>query len=218
MNRDQGLEGVSGLRQSYGRGFLEEGEAPEEPLGLFAAWFEEARGAGLREPNAMTLATVRGDGRPAARTVLLKEADARGFVFYTNYQSAKGGELEGSGWAALLFWWDVLERQVRVEGRVERVSGEESDAYFAGRPRGSQLGAWVSPQSEAIEDRGVLEERLAYFEAAFSGRGVPRPPHWGGYRVVAEEVEFWQGRADRLHDRLRYRRSGEGWSRARLAP
>jgi pyridoxamine 5'-phosphate oxidase len=167
----------------------------------------------------MTLATVTAEGRPSARIVLIKGFDERGFIFYTNYEGRKARELEANPHCALVLYWAELERQVRIEGRVSRVSDEESDAYFAGRPRGSQLGAWVSEQSRSIENRGALEIRLSELEREYEGREIPRPPFWGGFRVEPEVIEFWQGRENRLHDRLQYRRSEDGgWKRERLQP
>jgi pyridoxamine 5'-phosphate oxidase len=166
----------------------------------------------------MTLATVGADGRPAARVVLLKELDARGFVFFTNYTSRKAGELDGAGYAALVFAWLNLERQVRIEGRVERISAPESDAYFAGRPRDSQIGAWASPQSRPITDRAELERLVDETRRRFGAGDIPRPEHWGGYRVIPDRVEFWQGRPGRLHDRLHYRLADGRWVLERLAP
>lgn len=173
--------------------------------------------AGLREPSALSLATVDAGGRPSNRMVLLKGVD-HGFVFFTNLESRKGVELAATGRAALLLWWDRLERQVRIEGRVREVREEESDAYFRMRPRGAQLGAWASPQSRRIASRDALEARLARITTRFAGREVPRPPHWGGYRVTPARIEFWQGRRDRLHDRLLYTRTRGGWRLERLAP
>ena len=198
---------------------LSEADLAPDPFAQFQAWFDTALAAGLPEPNAMTLDTATPDGRPSARMVLIKGVDPRGFVFYTNYESRKGRELEANPWAALVFYWPELERQIRIEGRVERVAAEESDAYFASRPLGSRLGAWASPQSQVIPGRDVLEARLRDLEARFASGDVPRPPHWGGYRVVPEAVEFWQGRPSRLHDRLRYTRQADGrWAIERLAP
>jgi pyridoxamine 5'-phosphate oxidase len=198
---------------------LLETEADPDPFGQFRAWFAEARAAGVYQPDAMTLATATPDGRPSARVVLLRGLDGRGFSFFTNYDSRKGAELDANRRAALVFYWAELHRQVRIEGPVEVVSAAESDAYHQTRPRGSQLSAWASPQSEAIGGRGVLDERVAELAGRFEGRPVPRPPRWGGYRVVAETIEFWQGRDNRLHDRLRYRRgAGGGWEIVRLAP
>ncbi len=213
------MDHVARLRQEYTRAGLKESDADPNPIEQFRRWFDDALAADLHEPNAMTMATATPEARPSARIVLLKGLDERGFVFYTNYEGRKSGELETNPYAALVFYWGELERQVRIEGRVSRVSEEESDAYFEGRPRGSQLGAWVSEQSRLVEDRGALEERLREIEAEYEGREVPRPPFWGGYRVEPETIEFWQGRENRLHDRLRYRRSDDGgWRRERLQP
>ena len=208
---------VADLRESYERGALDRADLPADPFALFDAWFEAARASGTPEPNAMTLSTVSAEGAPSARVVLLKGVD-RGFVFYTNRESRKGRELDAAGVAALTFWWPPLERQVRIEGTAERIADAASDAYFRSRPRGSRLGAWASPQSEAIPDRSVLDARLAEATERFADGDVERPPFWGGYRVVPSAVEFWQGRPSRLHDRFLYRREGDAWTVGRLAP
>jgi pyridoxamine 5'-phosphate oxidase len=210
---------IADLRRDYTlHGLLEE-ESSADPFVLFGSWFDAALSAGVTEPNAMTLATVSATGRPAARVVLLKGVSQGGFVLYTNYLSRKGRELEQTPWASLVFLWQQLERQVRVEGRVEKVSDDESDAYFQSRPRSSQIGAWASDQSEPIGDRFALAVREQEFVARFGDGPIPRPSHWGGYRVVADRVEFWQGRTSRLHDRLAYSLSPDGsWSRQRLSP
>jgi pyridoxamine 5'-phosphate oxidase len=207
------------LRKEYTRAGLREADARPDPIEQFRRWFDEALAANLYEPNAMTLATATRDGRPSARVVLLKGFDERGFVFYTNYEGRKARELEENPHCALVFYWGELERQVRVEGCAGRVIKEESDAYYESRPRGSRLGAWASAQSHPVENREALEERLRGLEAEYEGREVPRPPFWGGYRVEPESVEFWQGRENRLHDRLLYRRQdGGGWRVERLQP
>ena len=209
---------IADLRKEYTRAGLAERDVAPDPVEQFRRWFDAALDAGLHEPNAMTVATATREGRPSARVVLLKGFDGRGFVFYTNYEGRKGRELEENPRAALLFYWGELERQVRVEGTVSRVSDEESDAYYASRPRGSRLGAWASEQSRTVEGRGVLEGRLGDLEAEYEGREVPRPPFWGGYRVEPEVVEFWQGRENRLHDRIVFCREGGGWKIERLQP
>lgn len=207
------------LRKEYMRQGLSETDLDTDPIRQFARWMDDAIQANLIEPNAMTLATSTPDGRPSARMVLLKGFDDRGFVFYTNYESRKGGELTDNPQAALVFFWVELERQVRIEGRVELATTEESDRYFASRPQGSQLGAIVSNQSQVIPGRGVLEQRLRELEAEYAEKEVPRPAHWGGFRVVPSAIEFWQGRANRLHDRLRFRHDGTGpWIVERLSP
>ncbi len=205
------------MRISYERGSLDETQAANEPLRQFERWFAEAVDAGVLEPNAMTLATVGADGRPSTRIVLLKGVDAAGVVFYTNYDSRKGRELAANPQAALQFHWVELQRVVRIEGRVERTSAEESDAYYASRPVDSRIGAWASPQSQVIANRGVLVANAARTSARY-GLHPPRPPQWGGFRVVPDTWEFWQGRRSRLHDRLRYRLTEGRWITERLAP
>lgn len=202
----------------YAGASLDPAECDPDPLIELRAWISVAVDAGIPTVNAMTLATVDERGRPAARIVLLKEVDARGLVFFTNYDSRKGHELAGNPHAALVLFWEALHRQVRIEGSVERLAPEESDAYFASRPRASQLGAIVSPQSQPIPTRAVLEERIAQLARELGDRDPPRPASWGGYRVLPDLVELWQGQPSRLHDRVRYRRTADGWVRDRLAP
>ncbi|HYW53156.1 MAG TPA: pyridoxamine 5'-phosphate oxidase [Dongiaceae bacterium] len=211
-------EAIRSRRVSYARGELGVEFVARDPFEQFRVWLDEAlRAEAIVEPNAMTVSTVGANGRPSSRVVLLRQWDARGFVFFTNYESRKGAELTVHPYAALLFWWGALERQVRIEGTVERVLDVESDAYFASRPRGHRLSAWASHQSAVVPDRESLERAIADAEARFPD-DVPRPPFWGGYRVVPDRFEFWQGRPNRVHDRVTYERSPDGWSIARLSP
>ena len=214
------MSDVADLREDYRRGALERADLREEPVAMFREWIEAAIADGLPEPNAVVVATVDAECQPDARVVLLKAYDARGFVFYTNYESAKGRQLAEHPRVAMVFNWLEHERQVRIRGSVERVSPEETAAYFHSRPKGSQIGAWASPQSAVLPDRRPLEDKKAELEAAYAktGDAVPVPPHWGGFRVAVEEVEFWQGRSSRLHDRFRYTRTADGWDVDRLAP
>ncbi|RCJ41194.1 pyridoxamine 5'-phosphate oxidase [Nostoc minutum NIES-26] len=210
---------IADLRKDYTLEGLSETEIDINPFIQFKKWFDQALAAQLPEPNAMTIATAMPDGKPSARMVLLKDFDERGFVFFTNYNSRKGQELAENPQAALVFWWAELERQVRISGHVEKVSENESDKYFHSRPANSRLGAWVSNQSEVIESREVLEQRLQEFQSKYENQEIPRPPHWGGLRVIAAEIEFWQGRSSRLHDRLLYTRFNDGsWKIQRLSP
>ena len=206
------------MRQEYGERGLRRSDLLADPLEQFTRWFDEARSAPILEPNAMTLATVDAAGQPSARTVLLKAVDRRGLTFYTNLESRKAREIAANPKSALLFWWPPQGRQVRFEGEIEPVDEAEADAYFATRPRGSQIGAWASAQSNVVADRAALDAAERQMEARFADGPVPRPPFWGGYRLVPARVEFWQGRINRLHDRLRYTRRGDGWDLERLAP
>jgi pyridoxamine 5'-phosphate oxidase len=211
-------EEVRSRRISYQRAELDVELVARDPFEQFRDWLDAALStAGIVEPTAMTLATVGSDGRPAARIVLLRQWDARGFVFFTNYESRKGADLTVHPFAALVFWWGELERQVRIEGAVQRVLEVESDAYFASRPRGHRLAAWASNQSAVVANRETLQRAVSEAEARFPD-DVPRPPFWGGYRVVPDRFEFWQGRPNRVHDRIAYERGPDGWTLARLAP
>jgi pyridoxamine 5'-phosphate oxidase len=211
-------EELRSRRVIYERGELDTDTVAADPFEQFRVWLEHALHAqGMVEPNAMNVATVGMGGRPSSRIVLLRQWDARGFVFYTNYESRKGTELGAQPFAALLFWWGVLERQIRIEGAVERVLDVESDAYFASRPRGHRLSAWASRQSAVVPDRETLQRAMSEADQRFTGE-VPRPPFWGGYRIVPDRFEFWQGRPNRVHDRIAYERSPDGWALARLSP
>ncbi|MFC3392284.1 pyridoxamine 5'-phosphate oxidase [Aidingimonas halophila] len=212
------MRDIADIRRDYEGGFLDESNTPDTPLPLFQEWLSLALEKEGEDSNAMTLATVDSLGLPHARIVLLKGVDERGMVFYTNYHSHKGSELANVPYTALVFWWPSLGRQVRVEGGVEQIPAEESDAYFASRPRGSQLGAWVATQSVEIPDRKWLEERRQRFEQAYDNQTVERPANWGGYRVSLDMVEFWQGQPSRLHDRIRYQLRDNQWIKVRLAP
>lgn len=209
---------LADLRKSYERGSLDVDDVASDPFAQFGHWLNEALAAELPEPNAMTLATVGADGRPSTRIVLIKDYDERGIVWYTNYHSRKGRELADHPFAALQFHWVELERVVRIEGQVEKVSDAESDTYFASRPLASRIGAWASNQSEPIPGRGTIVAKAAEYGLKF-GLNPPRPPHWGGYRLIPDRWEFWQGRASRLHDRIVYEQNGNGgWERSRLSP
>ncbi len=210
---------IADLRKNYTKDGLREADTSNDPFDQFRRWFDQAVSANIIEPNAMTLATVTPEGKPVARMVLLKGFDQQGFVFYTNYNSAKGQQLQVTPWASLVFWWAELERQVRIEGEVEKVSPQVSDTYFNSRPLESQLGAIASPQSQVIESRAVLEQHLQDLREEYRGKKPTRPPYWGGFRVIPTRIEFWQGRPSRLHDRLCYCWiEGHHWRRERLAP
>lgn len=208
---------IADIRKDYQLTVLDESAVGDDPFAFFAKWFAEAVASEAAEVNAMTLATVDEKNKPHARIVLLKGLDATGFVFFTNYNSAKGRHINANNAAALVFFWTELERQVRVEGVIEKISAEESDHYFNSRPEGSRLGAWASPQSQVIEDRKILDDNFIQYTSQF-GQDIPRPPHWGGYRVIPEVIEFWQGRSSRMHDRILFARTADGWKKSRLAP
>jgi pyridoxamine 5'-phosphate oxidase len=213
MNKD-----IAGIRRDYSLHALEESNIEPDAILQFTRWWNDAVTSEISEVNAMTLATVTSDGKPTARIVLLKDYDENGFVFYTNYNSNKGSELAANANAALLFFWKEIERQVRIEGVAEKISPEESDTYFFSRPEGSRIGAWVSPQSSVINSRNMLEENEVKYKEEFKN-SIPRPPHWGGYRVMPFKIEFWQGRRNRLHDRILYTKTPDGsWKVERLAP
>ena len=213
------LLNLEDLREDYTRDQLILEDTDPSPLLQFERWFKAAQQSPVNEPNAMTLATVGGNGRPKARIVLLKQVDDQGFVFFTNYDSQKGQDLQANPFASLVFFWDVIQRQVRIEGQVEKIAQADSEAYFQSRPKGSQIGAIASPQSQVISSREVLQEKVAQLEKDFADKEkLPRPDNWGGYRLIPDRVEFWQGRSSRLHDRIRYRLEEGSWLRERLAP
>jgi len=211
---------LAAIRRDYRLAALDESTAGTDPLLFFKHWFSEAEAATIDEVNAMTLATCDSSGKPHARIVLLKGLEDEGFTFFTNYESHKGHQIDQNPWAALVFFWKELERQVRIEGRIEQIPAEESDAYFASRPEGSRIGAWASLQSSVIASRELLEERVDHFAGQYANQAIPRPSYWGGYRIVPVSIEFWQGRSSRLHDRILFQRENEtsGWERSRLAP
>lgn len=212
------LSDIHNIRTEYIKAELHEEQVSKNVIEQFSSWFDEARNAEVMEPNAMTLATTDADGQVDARTVLLKDIDKEGFVFFSNYTSKKGQEMQNNNKVALLFFWPELERQVRILGKVSKISSPESEEYFHSRPRGSQLGAWASHQSERVEDRGVIEKRLAHLEEKYGEGEIPLPDFWGGYRVIPHRVEFWQGRASRLHDRIVYEKRETDWDIYRISP
>jgi len=209
---------ISSIRKDYQLQSLSESDVKQDPIGQFGKWWDEAIASSIDEVNAMTLSTVTAEGKPSARIVLLKGFDERGFVFFTNYESNKGAQLTANPFASLVFFWKELERQVRIEGICEKVSEQDSDDYFHSRPIGSQLGACASPQSRVIESRRVIENNLEKLQDQYRDTEIPRPAHWGGYRVVPQAIEFWQGRSSRLHDRIKYTKENQSWKIVRLAP
>ncbi len=209
---------IADIRKEYMRESLSEGDVELDPFLQFTRWWKEAVGSDITEVNAMTLATCNKEGMPSARTVLLKDYDKSGFVFFSNYESRKAKDIYENPQATLLFFWKELERQVRIEGRIEKVDATESDSYFHSRPEGSRIGAWASPQSRVVSSREVIEENVRRYQAAFEQAPILRPPHWGGYRVIPVHIEFWQGRPSRLHDRILYSLEAGGWMISRLAP
>ena len=211
-------EQIANLRNEYTKSILSVAETADNPTEQFRKWFEEARKGQATEPSAMVLSTASPEGRPSARVVLLKDITETGFVFFTNYKSRKGKEIEANPYASLTFFWPELERQVRIEGKLQKVDQQISDSYFSSRPRNSQIGAWASPQSEQIPNRGILETRERDYIERFDGKDIPRPEHWGGYELIPDQLEFWQGRKSRLHDRILYVKEPGGWTRKRLAP
>ena len=209
---------IADIRKEYMRESLSEGDVELDPFLQFTRWWKEAVGSDITEVNAMTLATCNKEGMPSARTVLLKDYDKSGFVFFSNYESRKAKDIDENPQASLLFFWKELERQVRIEGRIEKVDATESDSYFHSRPEGSRIGAWASPQSRVVRSRDVIEEDVRRYQAAFEQAPIPRPPHWGGYRVIPVHIEFWQGRPSRMHDRILYSIEADSWKISRLAP
>lgn len=212
------MSNIASIRKDYMLRSLSEVDVNKNPIKQFADWWDEAIDSNIEEANAMTLATVNEQGYPSARIVLLKDFNENGFVFFTNYESRKGKSLLINPKASIVFFWKELERQIRIEGVVEKISEEESTAYFTSRPIESKIGAWASPQSKAIESRTFLEERFKHYEQQFSNHAIPKPPHWGGYIIKPSRIEFWQGRPGRLHDRIEYNKNNEGWTIERLAP
>ncbi len=212
------MHSIADIRNDYKQRSLNESDMAANPMEQFTAWWDDAIKSDIYEVNAMTLATVNAAGRPSARIVLLKGYDENGFIFFTNYQSHKAQDMEANPHVSLVFFWKELERQVRIEGTVTKVSAEESDAYFHSRPVGSRIGAWASPQSRVIASRAVIEDKVKELEGNFENKTIERPPHWGGYIVAPELIEFWQGRPSRLHDRMQYTKDGQGWKIERLAP